>query len=377
MKIGVDTFACDGEESETGTYLCNILKRIPPSGDLYELFGWEFERFAYGEDAQKWEFIAQCPINGETVNALWHHFKYPDFAKKRAYNACFFPAAHRRVPMSSPCPSIGVVHDISAYWESQKKREQLGTLIRLILPNALRRLDRIIAPSEWVKTGLIEMAGVKESKIDVVFHGIDTGVFYPRSRNEESVVLIQPFSFRRPYILYSTRLEHPTKNHARLIQAFDIFKNRTHYPHRLVLAGADSYGAKELKKIASESAYRNDIFFTGHFPTKYLPELYAGADIVVIPAQYEGFAMGILEAFASGVPVACARSGAIPEIAGDAAIYFNPVNPADMADRIVSLATNRDVYRDCRNAGLQRTALFSWDQCAERTLKIIQETIGK
>jgi glycosyltransferase involved in cell wall biosynthesis len=377
MKVGIDTFACDGGRSGVGVYVTQLLKRIPPSGALYELFGWEFDRFSYSETAPDLGFIAQCSINGRTANSLWHLFKYPQFARTRSYDACFFPAAHRRLPYYSPCPSIGVVHDMGGYFGPWKTREPLGAVLRMVLPDSLRRLDRIIAVSGWVKQELVKLARVKESKIEVVPNGIDLSAYYPRPRHEESVVLIQPFSFRRPYVLYTSRIDHPIKNHITLIKAFGIFKERTKYPHRLVLAGSDSHGAEKVKEAAAVSPYRNDIFFTGHFPGKSLPELYSGADMVVIPSRYEGFGMGVLEAMASGVPVACARAASLPETAEHAALYFEPLDAEDMADRMVTLTTNREVYRECRRLGLERVKSFSWDRCAERTLNIIQETAGK
>jgi glycosyltransferase involved in cell wall biosynthesis len=375
MKIGIDTFACDGGKSGVGFYLTQILKRIPPSGASYELFGWDFDRFAYNEAAPDMEFVSQCSVNGRTANSLWHLFKYPAFAKSRAYDACFFPSAHKRPPKDSPCPTIGTVHDMAAYWGTRNTREQLGAVLRMVLPDSLRRLDRIIVVSNWVKQELVELTKVKESRIEVVPNGIDTSAFYPRPRNEESLVLIQPFSFRRPYILCVSRIEYPVKNHIRLIEAFGIFKDRTKFPHRLVLAGGDNHGAEKVKEAAAASPYRNDIFFTGHFPLKSLPELYSGADFVVLPSMYEGFGMGVLEAMASGIPVACARAASLPETAEHAALYFDPLNTEDMADRMITLTTKRDVYRECRRLGLERVKAFSWDRCAQRTLQIIQETI--
>jgi glycosyltransferase involved in cell wall biosynthesis len=374
MKIGIDTFACDGGKSAVGVYLTQLLKRIPPSGANYELFGWDFDRFAYSEAAPNMEFISRCSVNGKTANSVWHIYKYPEFAQSRAWNACFFPAAHKRLPYKSPCPSIGAVHDMAAWWGSRKARQQLGVVIRMMLPNSLRHLDRIIAVSQWIKEELVELAGIKESYIEVVPNGIDLSAFHPRPRGEESVVLIQPFSFRRPYLLYASRLEHPMKNHVRLIEAFGIFKERTKYPHRLVLAGADSHGSEKIKEAASASKYRKDIFFTGYFPSSSLPELYAGADMVVVPSMYEGFGMGVLEAMASGVPVVCARAASLPETAEHAALYFDPLKPEDMADRMVTMTTNRDIYRESRRLGIERAQDFSWDRCAERTLQIIQET---
>jgi glycosyltransferase involved in cell wall biosynthesis len=243
----------------------------------------------------------------------------------------------------------------------------------MILPDAIRHLDRVIAVSEFVKQELIDLLNVKESKINVIPNGVDHSAFYPRPRNEESVVLIQPFSFRRPYILYASRLDHPVKNHVKLIEAFGIFKERTRYPHRLVLAGGDSNQAETVKTAAALSKYRNDIFFTGHFPSSSLPELYAGADFVVFPSMYDGFGLGILEAMASGVPVACARAASLPEAAGHAALYFDPRNAEDMADRMVNL-TNRELARELRQKGLERAKAFSWDECIGKTLALIQET---
>jgi glycosyltransferase involved in cell wall biosynthesis len=372
MKIGIDTFACEGGKTAIGVYVTQLLKRIPPSGALFELFGWDFDRFAYSEAAPDIEFVPQCRITGTLASSLWHFFKYPRFARKRSYTACFFPTAHRQLPFRSPCAAIGVVHDIA--WITKKNTRLVDAVRRRAFIKGLKGLDRVIAVSAWIKQELLKL-DVKESLIEVVPNGIDHTTFYPRPRNNESVVLIQPFSFRRPYVLCLSRIEHPVKNHIRLIQGFNLFKERTNYPHRLVLAGADDLQAEKVKEAAAASPYQNDIFFTGHFPIKNLPELYAGADIVVIPALYEGFGMGALEAMASGVPVACARAASLPETADSAALYFDPYSPEDMAARMITLTTNRDIYRECRTLGLERAGLFSWDLCASRTLEIIQETV--
>jgi glycosyltransferase involved in cell wall biosynthesis len=377
MKIGVDTFACDGVKPGVGMYLSQFLKHIKPSDALFELFGWEYDRYTFSEAAPSFEFIPQCSVQGRTANSLWHMYKYPKFAVLRKFDACFFPAANRSLPYKSPCPAIGVVHDMSAYFKNRKVRVQLGAVLRMVMPNSLRRLDRIIAVSEWVKQELIEFAHIKENRIEVVPNGIDHSTFYPRQRNEESVLLIQPFSFRRPYVLCVSRIDYPNKNHIKLIEAFAIFKEKTKFPHRLVLAGGDSNNAALVKAAAAASPWRNDIFFTGHFPHKSLPELYAGADFVVIPSIYEGFGMGALEAMACGVPALCARATALPETAGHAALYFDPANVEDLSDRMVTISTDRAIYNECRRLGLERAKAFSWERCVDRTLQIIYETSGQ
>ena len=378
MKIGLDTFACGGGKSGVGMYVTQFLKFTSPSQEaLFELFGWEYDRYAYSEAAPNFEFIPQCSIHGKTVNSIWHVCKYPKFASLRKFDACFFPAAHRTTPYKSPCPTIGVVHDMAAYLEDRRIRTHIGAFLRMLQPNLLRRMDTIIAVSQWVKQELVEKAHVKENRIVVIPNGVDHSSFYPRQRNEESVLFIQPFSIKRPYVLFVSRIDHPVKNQVKLIEAFGIFKERTKFPHRLVLAGGDGDNAVVVKEAAASSPWRSDIFFIGHFPVKSLPELYAGADFVVIPSIYEGFGMGAVEAMACGVPVLCARAASLPETAEHAALYFNPHDAQDMADRMVTVSTDRKIYNECRRLGLERVKAFSWERCVDRTLQVIYETAGK
>jgi len=373
MKIGIDTFACDGGRSAVGAYLSQILRRLPPSGDRFELFGWEYDRYAFSDDAPDLEFVPRCSLNGKSANAAWHVLRYPKFARERKYGACFFPAAHRQPPHKSPCPTVGVIHDMAAYWGTRRTRVHLGAVLRPVMPDSLRQLDRIIAVSEWVKRELVELVRVSEGRVEVAPNGVDHSAFYPRSYAEGAEILVQPFSFRRPYVLYVSRIDYPIKNHLRLIKAFDIFKERTGYPHRLVLAGGDSTNADKVKAVAAQAKCRNDIFFTGHFPVRSLPELYAGADFTVMPSMYEGFGMGVVESMASGIPVACARAASLPETAGDAAMYFDPEDSGEMADRMVVLASDRELRAKYARLGIERAKDFCWDKCAEKTLAVIGE----
>jgi len=164
MRIGVDTFACDGGGSGVGAYLSQFLRRLPQEGAVFELFGWDYDRYAFSEDAPDLEFVSQCFMSGRTANALWHMARYPRFVRRRKYDACFFPAAHRQPPYGSPCPSIGVVHDMAAYWGTRRTRAHLGAVLRTVMPNSLRRLDRIIAVSEWVRQELVELVGIRRSE---------------------------------------------------------------------------------------------------------------------------------------------------------------------------------------------------------------------
>jgi glycosyltransferase involved in cell wall biosynthesis len=108
-----------------------------------------------------------------------------------------------------------------------------------------------------------------------------------------------------------------------------------------------------------------------------LPELTGGADLVVYPSQYEGFGLGVLEAMASAVPVACANAASLPETAGDAALYFDPVSVEEIAQSMIKLASDKDFAKQKIAQGLERVKLFSWDKCAQQVICLMQDAAAK
>ena len=177
---------------------------------------------------------------------------------------------------------------------------------------------------------------------------------------------------RPPFILYTSRIEHPGKNHARLIRAFAELKRKERIPHQLVLAGTDRERADEVHRIAEESGFAKDILFTGFVASEDLPLLYQAADLFVFPSLYEGFGLPILEAMACGTPVACSRISSMPEVAGDAAVLFDPEEEGSIASAIRSIITGTDLRRDLAARGLERSRQFSWARTAAQTLGVIR-----
>ena len=179
-----------------------------------------------------------------------------------------------------------------------------------------------------------------------------------------------------PYILYISRIEHPGKNHVRLIEAFERFKDATALPHNLVLAGADRERAEEVHARAKASSQADRIVFTGFLRDEQLPHLYAGADLFVLPSLYEGFGLPLLEAMASGTPVACSNLSSLPEVAGEAADLFDPYQVDDMARAMKNILANPRQAAKLRERGQARAAQFSWRLTAEKTLEAL-ETAAK
>ena len=159
------------------------------------------------------------------------------------------------------------------------------------------------------------------------------------------------------------------KNIVGIIKAFEIFKEKYKLPHKLVLVGLPGFGYKDTKYHIQNNKYKNDIVETGYLNEK--EALFQNASIMLFPSFYEGFGMPILEAQARGVPVISSNISSMPEIGGQGALYVEPNDYNDIADKIYVLLTNENLRRDLINKGYENIKRFSWENCARETLKHI------
>ena len=368
MKIGIDTFGCEHGRSGLGSYLYSLVKKLPSdSEDTFELFGPEMDRFTY---------TSENPVEFKSVDIqdtlfselFYHKFKVNKFALRQKYDAVLYAAAARMVPPKFKVPSAAVVNDVvstrlKAPGSSWQKRQ---------IHSGLKNADCIIVPSEYVKNDILS-CGIKARRIEVIPNGIDHSLFYPDESliSSPETVDIKPFAIKKPYIIYASAMRSPEKRHVELIKAFSLFKEKTSSPHRLVIAGSDGACSEKVHKTAFESKYASDIFITGYFPHQNFPELYRGADACVFPAENEGVGLPVLEAMSTGIPVACSKSGSLPEIAGDAALYFDSTNIEEMALCIEKIVTDREFKASLIKKGTERSALYSWKKTALKTVEVI------
>jgi len=305
------------------------------------------------------------------LNVAWHQLALPRWCRKRRYDVLFLPAGNRRLPLGAPCPSVGTVHDFSSLHVEAKYDPARMFYITRVLPFLIRRLTRVIAVSQSTKRDLVEYAGVPEERIAVIPQGVDHGHYFPRDTQAASRAAAGR-GIRPPYLLFVSRLEHPGKNHVRLIRAFAHLKEAARLPHQLVLAGSPWTGAEEILRAARSCAAAADIVFTGFLPARELPELYSGAELCVYPSLYEGFGLPVLEAMACGVPVACSNCSSLPEVAGDAAALFDPGDEEAIAAAVEKLLADPALRAAHARRGLARSRAFGWPETAARTLEVLR-----
>ena len=179
---------------------------------------------------------------------------------------------------------------------------------------------------------------------------------------------------RRPYILYVGTLK-PHKNIPTLIRAFALLRGRKEVEQQLLIVGDDPRWKQGLVSLCSQLGIAEYVSFFPHVAQAILPQVYAGADLMAMPSFIEGFGLPVLEAMACGTPVVCSRAASLPEVAGNAAEYFEPTSVDDLAAALERVLGSRELQQTLRWKGLERVKLFSWRECARRTLEVYRSVL--
>jgi glycosyltransferase involved in cell wall biosynthesis len=237
-------------------------------------------------------------------------------------------------------------------------------LWRTIVPPVARRADRVLALSDAGARHIVEYLHVPRERIDVV-------PLAPGRRSEVEPTPAPELRARLglgdgPVVL-TVSAKRVNKNLMRLIEAMQHVVAR--WPDAVcVMPGNPTPHERDLRARAAELGLRANVVFPEYVDASDLEGLYALAGCFVFASINEGFGIPILEAMRRGVPVACARASALPEVAGDAARYFDPYDVADIGNALVELLSDRALARDLAERGLRRQAEFTWEATAQKTL---------
>lgn len=239
-----------------------------------------------------------------------------------------------------------------------------------LLARGLRRATRLVAISEYVRSCLVGL-GFDRSDIDVVPMGVDPRTFYPRERPESQAALSSLGVPADKRIILFIGSEHPRKNFGRLLRAFAQLNEPNTI---LVKVGAPRYPQRaELQRLAVNLGIKHQVLFLDRVSDEIMPLLYSAAEAFVLPSLHEGFGVPPIEAMASGTPVALSKTTSLPEVAGEAALYFDPRSTDELATALGTILTNPQLRAELRIRGLERAALFPWG----RTVKGILESYDR
>jgi len=267
-------------------------------------------------------------------------------------------------PAIAPVPQVSTIHDVIYKRHPEAHAGVLTRGMEVLVPLAARRSTRILAVSRATADDLVELLGIDSAKIDVAPNGpgmSDSVVPVPEARLREELALGD-----RPLVLtVAPRRGH--KNVDRLLEAFELVEAS---PEPLLLVpGYDV--ANGADAVANER-----VRFLGWVDDATLDGLYRAAACFVFPSLAEGFGLPVLEAMRRGAPVACSDRTSLPEVAGDAALYFDPTSARSIADAIERLLGDRELAARLTSAGELQAAKFTWEACAADTLASYERALA-
>lgn len=287
----------------------------------------------------------------------------------------FVPSHTLPLIRRSDLKTVITVHDLGAEYLPALHQLKQVLYLRLMTHYQLKTASRIIAVSEATKDDLVRKLRIKESKIQVVYEGVDKSVFRKLSNDVLSSVLSKYKLQKNKYFFFVGTIQ-PRKNLERVIKAFNDFLKD--YPeYKLILAGGRGWDSESIYSLPKELGIEQSVGFIGRVSDEEVVALYNGATALVYPSLFEGFGLPIIEAFACGCPVITSDTSSMPEVAGKAAILVDPYNIEGIYKAMSQLAT-RDILRSTLiKKGILRSKDFDWKIAAEKTLQVINRVMDK
>lgn len=303
---------------------------------------------------------------------LWTHTALGPYTWRHRPDVLFVPA--HVLPLLGPRPSVVTVHDLGYehFPEAHPARERW--YLRWSTRRHVRVATRVIADSQATKNDLIRLYGADPERIHVVYPALDSD-FRPEFDRNRQLTVRRSYGLpdQAEYIFHVGTLQ-PRKNLERLIEAFALV--RRELPRRqlfLILAGSPGYQSRLLYDKVRALGLEGVVRFPGFVRVHDLPALYAAASCYAFPSLYEGFGFPVLEAQASAVPLVCARASSLPEVAGEGALYFDPLSVEAMAAALIRVLTDADLRARLVAAGQANLTRFSWPQAARAILAVLEQ----
>lgn len=320
--------------------------------------------------ANNFKFI-ECPFKAFSFNPL-DQITFARYLKKlRPHLVHFWMTPQEPVFYSGK--RVTTTHDLTMLNFVRAGRLPVGLhLLRMagyrwLLKASLWSATHIITPTEYVKKAVTEYLPEVASKITVTLEASEPPLSVeaqkPGIENLDKFILYVGSAF-------------PHKNLETLIKSFDNLSN-SYGELKLVLAGKKEYYYEQLESLADKSPVREKIVFTGFVSDAELKWLYENAEAYVFPSLSEGFGLPGLEAMVHGCPVVSSNATCLPEVYGDAAVYFDPNSADDMAKKISLVLQDKNLRKDLIEKGYKQAAKYSWRRMAEQTLEVYNSVLSQ
>ena len=313
--------------------------------------------------------IIQENVEKIKVNSRWYGWReqliLPWQMARKKVDLMHFP--HFNVPIAYRKKFIVTIHDLTPLYFPGRKMggsRFRKNVFKFVFGNAVRKAEKIIAVSNYTKNDLMKNFSVDEKKIKVIYEGIkkmSPCEGFPEGRGK--------YGITKPYILY-VGVWRQHKNLVGLIKAFDILIKKYNMDLQLVLVGSEDPYYPEIRRAWEDLTLENRIATPGFLKDEEMTGFYQNAVLFVIPSFAEGFGFVPLEAAAAGTPVVSSNVTSLPEILGDGAIYFNPYDINDMAEKMRIVLLDADLRNKLVSKARENLKKYSWQKMARETLEL-------
>jgi glycosyltransferase involved in cell wall biosynthesis len=361
MRVGIDAHMVGGQETGNETYVKGLVEGLAALdtvdvcvfnvGTPWRAGGphVRFSRLLTGHPLVR--LGAELPIRSLTDRLDVLHMTYAS-------------------PIFSAVPVVLMVHDIcftsNPEWFSPRDLRVLSAVV----PRSIKHAAHVLTVSEDARRRIIDTYRIPDEKITAIPNGPGAGaqtLAAGVARDELDAANLAP---RRPYILTVGNLQ-PRKNLIRLLEAFTVLVTDGHHDVDLLVVGPERYRAQEVIDAAGTVVDR--VHFTGYLSDRQLAATYTCSRLLVLPSLYEGFGLPAIEAMAHGTPVVASKAGALPEVCGDAALFFDPYSVEEMAGAMERVLVDADLRDKLSRAGQARARDFDWKTTAARTVDVYRK----
>lgn len=301
---------------------------------------------------------------------LWRDIHFPKHLFLHRHADILFSPAHY-TPRFSPIPVVVTLHDLGyEHFPNEFLKKDLYKLKKWTR-HAVKQAIAVISVSNATQKDARKYYYLEKDKAHVVYNGFKK---YTGESADTDETLHKYNLHKNTFILTVGTLQ-PRKNIARLIDAFSEI-HKKHPEIKLCLTGKKGWMYTKMFKRAHELNLSSHVIFAGYVPDDELKVLYKNAKMCALPGLYEGFGIPVLEAMQFGTPVACANAASLPEVGGDACVYFNPRDTMDMAKVITKVLTNIKLRNSMSMRGKHHVKQFSWEKCGQETLDVITKALS-
>lgn len=376
LRIGLDLLSLrPGVNGGGETYLRRLVAglRMVDSRNEYVLYVTNRNRHLFETTLPNFRHVV-CPIPAGSFEVYrrvaWEYSVLRWRARMDGLDLMHFPG--NLVPPAFPLPTVLTVHDFS----SQFYRETLGDAPTAWTARALEaervpschRADWLVTISDFTRREVLARTRVDPLRVRTV-------LLSPREFEVPELgdarERVAAYGVVSPFVLSVATLS-PHKNLRRLVEAFAMLSSGALSGRTLVLVGKPGRGreAGALRDTIAALGLQDRVVLPGYVPDDDLPAFYRAAELYVFPSLYEGFGLPLLEAGASGTPVVAARAGALPEVGADAALYFDPHDPADIARAMAEVVSSPTLRATLAQRGVTRASLFTPERTARDTIEV-------